>query len=74
MRGVPFTPCKLRVEWGEPPPAGSFLVTAGGSAYRVERSGSTLHCTRWPPEEIPPDSLIIEWSWARRDRRNVVIL
>lgn len=58
------------VAWGDVPPAGAFLVTAGGSGYRVERvAGRTIHCTRWPVGEIPPDAEIVEWEWARRERR-----
>lgn len=70
MRGVPFTACKMRLAWGDPPPEESFLVTAAGSAYRVDRvAGRTLHCTRWPPDEVPADALVIEWAWSKRERR-----
>jgi len=65
----------MRVEWGDVPPAGAFLLTAAGSAYRVERAaGRTVHCTRWPADEIPDDAEVIGWAWARRDRRNVAVL
>lgn len=70
MRGVPFTPCTLRLAWGDPPPVDTFLVTAAGSAYKVDRlAGRTLHCTRWPADEVPDDALVIEWRWAKRRRR-----
>lgn len=64
---APFTSCTLRVAGGEAPPDGAFLVTAGGSAYRVDRvAGRTLHVTRWPLEDVPEDAERIEWEWARR--------
>jgi hypothetical protein len=67
MRGVPFTPCKMRVAWGDTPPEGAFLVTAAGSAYRVERvAGRTIHCTRWPRDEVPDDAEVWCWEWAAR--------
>lgn len=74
MRREPFTPCTLRVSWGDVPPAGAFLVTSGGSAYRIERvGGRTLHCMRWPIADVPADAEIVEWQWARRDRRSVAL-
>lgn len=67
MRGEPFTGCTLRVDRGDPPPEGAFLVTRAGSAYRVDRQrGRQLRCTRWPRDEVPADALIIEWSWSPR--------
>jgi hypothetical protein len=67
LRGVPFTPCQLRVSWGDVPPDGAFLRTRAGSAYRVERvAGRTLHCTRWPPDEVPADAMVWTWEWGSR--------
>jgi hypothetical protein len=64
-----FTDRKLRCGFGEVPPPESFLVTAGGSAYRVRRvAGRTLHVTRWPRDEVPQDALIIDWRWSSRRR------
>lgn len=72
MRGEPFTGCKLRVSWGDVPPDGAFLVTAAGSAYRVDAArGRTLYCTRWPRDEVPVDALVVAWQWARRGRQRV---
>lgn len=70
MRGEPFTPCKLRLDFGETPQKDCFLVTDAGSAYRVERvAGRTLHCLRWPLEEVPDDALVMGWEWSKRSRR-----
>lgn len=65
--GQAYTSCKLRVDSGEVPDPGAFLVTAGGSAYRVEEvRGRTLHVTRWPLEEVPADGDVWQWWWSRR--------
>lgn len=67
MRGEPYTGCKLRVAFGDTPPEEAFLLTARGSAYRVDRvAGKTLHCTRWPKDEIPDDAEVWTWAWASR--------
>lgn len=66
MRGEPYTSCKLRVAWGEVPTPETFLI-GRTMAYHVDRvAGATLHCTRWPLDEVPADALTIKWSWARR--------
>ena len=67
MRGEPYTACKLHVTHGDAPPTGAFLRTSAASAYRVDHvAGRTLHCVRWPPDEIPADALVIPWYWTRR--------
>lgn len=66
MRGVPFTPCKLRRAWGPDIPEDTFLI-AKTTAYRVERVvGRTLHCTRWPIDEVPADAAVMSWKWGKR--------
>ncbi len=53
---------------------GGFLRTARGTTYRIESarelpSGSwKLEVTRWPPDEVPDDALVIGWSWTSRKR------
>lgn len=73
-RGEPFTPCKLRHDFGPAIPEGMLLITThkktGGycSAYLVEKaSGKTLHCTRWPlVEALQSDLPKMGWSWSSR--------
>lgn len=67
MRGEPGTSCKLHMRWGHMPDEIEFLVTAAGSAYRLDRvAGRTLHCTRWRLEDIPENAACCIWRWARR--------
>ena len=69
-----FTSCTLTAIWwdGPPPLDGAFLLTRGGSAYRIEDvrqnpSGSyRLRCTRWPRDEVPDDAMTFEWRWSKR--------
>lgn len=70
MRGEPFTPCRLRQDFGPVVTAGAFLLAAT-IAYRVDRvAGRTLHCTRWPLDQVPGDAEVFTWSWTPRQRRS----
>lgn len=62
-----YTDCKLRVDSGQTPTEGTFLLTKTDRAYLVNRvAGKTLHCTRWPRSEVPDDAEVLGWSWSRR--------
>lgn len=80
MNCEPFTAAVLTATfWQDHPPppecVGGFLRTSRGTSYRLEAARQLpsgrwrLDVTRWPPDEVPGDALVIEWSWTARKRK-----
>lgn len=62
---------KLRVAFGEVPPAGVVLQLPSGRRYWLYLvRGKTLYCKVMAPGEEPPNICrgIVQWQWAGRGR------
>ena len=83
MRGEPYTPCNISpyrypATVDPQPQEGAFLVSAAGSAYRIEHAHELptnletmerrykLRCTRWPLAEVPDDAMRFDIVWDKR--------
>lgn len=69
----PYTTCVMMGTWsGDHPPTdeNAYFVTAGGSAYAIDRATELpsgkwrFECTRWPIEAVPLPGEVECWWYA----------
>lgn len=83
MRSKPaYSECRIFIDGLPQLAIGNYIVTSGGSAYRVQEMRPSpsnpqrryLKCLRWPLEEIPEDATVYTLRWYRRNPKRAVSL
>lgn len=83
MRTKPaYSECRIYVDGCPELAVGDYMVTTGGSGYRVQSIRQDkkrehrrhLACLRWPIAEIPEGANVFEFRWYPRKKKRATTL